>query len=422
MDEHFLHYIWKHQKYNTQNLRLTGGQSLKVFNQGFHNNDSGPDFEEARIKIDEIEWVGCVEIHIKSSDWLSHGHSSDRAYSNVILHVVWSHDKEILMGGMNIPTLEIKNIVDSGLISKYHSYVAHSDRIACASQLSKVKPIKYQSMLDRVLVERLEGKARNILNVLNETNNDWESATYRTFARNFGFSTNRTAFEQLSLKLPFDILKRNLQDQLKTEALIFGQAGFLAETSDQYQKELKETFHFLKSKYVLKDSMSKSEWKFGRMRPANFPSVRLAQFAALLHQNTSLFSRIISIKHSKDLILSIKINHSSYWQSHYDFGKPRRTILKSLGANTLDNILINSVSPVLAAYSKFSGEQCYMDQAISLLEAIKPEANRHTKEWKKLDRKPDSAFESQAQIQLIRHYCEKRKCLDCNIGVHLLNK
>ncbi|MBC6425248.1 MAG: DUF2851 family protein [Ekhidna sp.] len=422
MDEHFLHYIWKHQKYTTHDLRLTNGQTLKVFHQGFHNDDSGPDFEEARIKIDDIEWAGCIEIHIKSSDWYSHGHGSDKAYGNVILHVVWLHDREVLTEEMNIPTLEIKSIVDPELIGRYSLHVSHSGRIACSSQLKQITAIKYQSMLDRVLVERLEEKARRVLNILSQTNNDWESTSYQIFARNFGFSTNKAVFEQLSFKLPFEILKKNLPNRLKTEALLFGQAGFLDKASDTYQKELQAEFHFLKSKYELKDAMNKSVWKFGRMRPANFPSVRLAQFAALLHQNAGLFSRIISIERSKDLITSIKINYPPYWQSHYDFGKLRKSTSKCPGNNTLDNILINSVSPILSAYSKFSGEQRYMDRAISLLEAIKPEANRHTKEWEKLDRKPVSAFESQAQIQLIRHYCERRKCLDCNIGVHLLTK
>ncbi|MDE0472694.1 MAG: DUF2851 family protein [Ekhidna sp.] len=432
MDEHFLHYIWKHQKHNAKELKLTNGQTLKVFNQGFHNYNSGPDFEEARIKIDEVEWIGCIEIHIKSSDWFSHGHSSNDAYRSVILHVVWSHDRDVMSDGMNIPTLELKNIVDPALINRYSIHVSHNDRIVCGSQLSQIQSIKYQSMLDRVLVERLEEKAKEVLKTLKQTNNDWESATYQTFARNFGFSTNKAAFEQLSLRLPFHVLKKNLQNQFKTEALIFGQAGFLAKASDSYQKQLREEFHFLKTKYELPDQMNKSEWKFGRMRPASFPSVRLAQFAALLHQNTNLFSRIKFFEHSKDLTssvltsstltTSIKINHPSYWQSHYDFGKPRKSASKGPGSSTLNNILINSVSPILAAYGKFSGEQHHMDQAVALLEGIKPEANRHTKAWEELGRKPDSAFESQAQIQLIQSYCEKKRCLDCNIGVYLLSK
>jgi len=422
MEEHFLHYIWKHQKFTSKNLRLTNGQPLTVFHQGFHNRDSGPDFEEGRVKIEGIEWVGSIEVHVYSSDWIRHFHHRDKAYENVILHVVWSHDKDIEVNDSILPTLELKNIIDPLLLSKYQKHLASDEKIVCSSQLNGIPEITYSSMLDRVLVERLQLKAADILKALNQNKNDWENTSYQTLARNFGFSTNKSSFEKLAQKLPFVVLKRNLKDQHKTEALIFGQAGFLNQPIEKYQESLQKEFGFLSNKFKLSDPINKHEWKFGRMRPANFPTVRLAQFAALLHQNPNLFSTIISINRPKDLIDAFKIKHGVYWQAHYDFGKSRKKNSKGPGDSSLYNLIINSVSPMLAAYSRYTGEQLYMDRAILLLEAIKPEANRYTKEWNNSNKNARSAFESQAQIQLIKHYCEKRKCLDCNIGVHLLGK
>lgn len=422
MDEHFLHYVWNHQKFDKQNLSLTNGEALTVFAKGFHNQDSGPDFEEGRVKIGEIEWVGSIEIHIRSSDWDKHFHSKDEAYENVVLHVVWSHDKEIVIGGTPVPTLELQSRVQPDLLHKYQAYKSSSTSIPCHSQLANAPDLIYQNMLDRVLVERLETKAALILEILDQTKNDWEEATYQTLARNFGFATNRPAFESLARILPFQVLKKNLHNTKGAEAIIFGQAGFLNDAVDEYQSELRKEYQFLTSKFTLRDPLPKSAWKFGKMRPANFPTVRLAQFAALLQQNANLFSSIVSVSKPKDLIRSFRIEYKAYWSAHYDFGKSRKKPSKGPGISTLDNLIINSVSPILAAYCKYTGDHDYMDRAISLLEAVKPEANRYTREWTKIGKISRSAFESQAQIQLIRYYCEKRKCLDCNIGVHLLGK
>ena len=422
MDEHFLHYIWKHQKFTSKALTLTNGQPLAVFSQGFHNHDSGPDFEEGRVKIGEIEWAGSIEIHIRSSDWLKHFHEKDQAYNNVILHVVWSHDKEIYIEGNSLPTLELKNVVDLSILDKCQQHTTSSEKIACASQIKNAPQITYTSMLDRVAVERLEIKGDSILETLGIQSGDWESTTYQTLAHNFGFSTNKLAFDKLVHRLPFDVLKKNLREQKKTEALIFGQAGFLNEPAEEYQKALKEEFDFLRSKFKLSDPVHQSEWKLGRMRPANFPTVRLAQFATLLHRNPGLFSSIVAIENPKEIIQALTIKHTTYWQSHYDFGKQRKKPSEGPGTISLHNLIINSVAPILAAYSKYVGELLYMDRAIALLEAIKPEENRHTKEWNRLNMRGQSAFQSQAQIQLLTNYCEKRKCLDCNIGVYLLGK
>lgn len=422
MDEQFLHYIWKFQKYNAHHLELVDGTSLTVFNRGNHNHDSGPDFEEARIKLDNMEWAGQIEIHINSSDWLKHGHQHDKAYKNVILHVVWENDVEIQIAGSPIPTLELKNRVDLDLLAKYQSHLASKEEILCASQLPTVDSITISSMLDKVLSERLEQKATTILQILKDTKNDWDEAFYRTLASNFGFSVNKKAFLKLASFLPFKLINKYTQKPESIEALLFGQAGFLEAGDDSYLLKLKKEFDFLVSKHELKNGLAKNEWKFGKMRPANFPSVRLSQFAALLSQNPHLFSNLIEVKNVQEFILAINCELSDYWVAHYDFGKIKKKKSMKVGDATFHNIIINTLTPILAAYAKYTGDQQYMDRALDLLEYLPKESNRITKEWISVGQVPKTAFDSQAQIQLYKNYCQTHKCLSCNIGVALLNK
>lgn len=422
MDEQFLHYIWKYQKFDHAKLRLTNGDNLLVFFPGNHNQDSGPDFEEASIKINNIKWAGQVEIHINSSDWFHHNHQNDTAYDNVILHVVWSHDKEVKINDESVPTLELKEIINPLLIKKYKNHIHANDEILCSSQLSKVSLLTLKGMLDRVLVERLEEKAARVLEELKSTNNDWEETTYRTLARNFGFSTNKDAFDRLTKLLPFSKLKKTLQNEQQTEALLFGQAGFLADAKDEYQGKLKSEFEYLKIKFQLSDPMIKAQWKFGKLRPANFPTVRLAQLASLLSHQPQLFSNLTQTESITELKKKLQTPMGAYWQDQYDFGKARKHKSKAIGTSSFENILINTVAPLLAAYSRYLGEQKYMDKAIELLESLPTESNRITKKWDDPALAPKSAFDSQALIQLFKNYCQKRRCLQCNIGVEILNK
>lgn len=422
MDEQFLHYIWKYQKFDQNKLKLTEGQSLMVYCPGNHNQDSGPDFEEARIKIDAIEWAGQVEIHINSSDWNHHNHQHDPAYENVILHVVWNYDSEIHLNGEAIPTLELKSIIDPGLIEKYQKHIRSNQEILCSSQLPGVSPLTIRGMLDRVLVERLEEKASRILNDLQSRKNDWEEVTYRALASNFGFSTNKEAFIRLTELLPFSKLKKALQNEKSTEALLFGQAGFLNEAKDEYQDSLKSEFQFLQKKFQLPESMVKPQWKFGKLRPANFPPVRLAQLAAVLYNTPKLFTILTQTESIKTLKEHLRPPLSQYWQAHYDFGKERERATRQIGKSSFENILINTVAPLLAAYSKYTAGPTFMDRAVELLESSPTENNRITRKWSKIDVNAKTAIDSQAFIQLFKSYCQKRKCLQCNIGVEILNR
>lgn len=417
MDEPFLYYIWKYQKFTKRPLTLEGGEQLQVFKTGFQNHDSGPDFEEAHIKIGELEWVGQVEMHVKASDWLQHKHQHDPAYQNVVLHVVWENNQSITVDGTTLPTLALKEYVDLEVVSKYENHLKSDHEILCADKLGSVSTIVKQSMLDRMMVERLETKANNLLQTLKSSITDWEAATYHILCTSFGFSTNKFAFEHLSRMIPYESLKKVLQNPHQTEAILFGQAGFLAEASneDSYKVALRKEFEYLKKKFDLKDPMTRTQWKFSKMRPANFPTIRIAQLASLLHTHPKLFSKIIQAD-TTEIKQLIQVEMNPYWQTHYDFGKGRRKS-KSMGASSIENLLVNAVAPLLAAYAQYVGNEDYMQKACDLVQSLKPENNRITRKWSLPNA---SAYDSQALIQLYKAYCKPKQCLQCNIGIDLL--
>ncbi len=419
MDEQFLHYIWKFQKFKKP--ALVEGELLHVFDPGIYNCNSGSDFEEARIKIGGIEWVGNIEIHVRSSDWLNHGHHRDKAYKSVVLHVVWQNDKHIECDEALLPTLELKNLVDPAFFEKYETHLKSEVVILCHKQIHRASDINFQSMLDNVLVERLFNKSASILETLARTNNDWEETTYISIASSFGFSTNKEVFTKLAVSLPFKIIARHVHRPFSLEALIFGQAGFLVQPVDDYSLRLQSEYLFLKKKYQLNQKIERVNWKFGKMRPANFPTVRISQFSFLLSQKTHLFSNLLQLNSPKEILDTLTISVTGYWDQHYDFGKPRNFNNK-LGKQSCHSIAINTLAPLLAAYSIHSGEQSYMDRAIRLLEQIPKEVNSITKQWLAVGKELSNAFDSQALTELYKNYCSKKKCLNCKVGVELLER
>lgn len=422
MDERFLHYIWKFQKFSKAVLTDTLNKKIVVFNQGQHNHNSGPDFEEANIKIGEVQWVGSVEIHINSSDWRKHNHQHNKAYHNVILHVVWNDDEPLRLNRELIPTLELKHLVNPATLGNYQKFIQQNKEILCADQLPAISSLTFSSLLDRRLVERLEQKAQLIAQFHLENSQDWESTAYHSLAKNFGFSLNAEPFALLAKVLPKKIVSKYYGNTKSTEALVFGQAGFLQESNDPYQTELKKEYEYLKSKHRLEPKITKEMWKFGRMRPANFPTVRLAQFASILSNNQKLFSNLIESTRTEQLVNKFQIELNDYWVLHYDFGKKKKKQSSMFGQATTENILINTVAPLLAAYCKYVGDHKYMEQAMQLLEHLKPENNSITKKWAAAGKHPSHAFDSQALIGLYKNYCTKKNCLNCSIGIEILSR
>ena len=423
MEEAFLHFIWKFQQFKSRDLKTDFGQKITVLHPGYKNTDAGPDFSNAKIKIGEIIWNGNVEIHINARDWNRHNHQNDKAYDNVILHVVWKNDASIQRKDNSaIPAFELKNVVDVQLIRNYNRLFEPGDDILCRRFLDKIKPITIYSMMDKALAQRLEIKSEKIFREIALTGNDWEEITWRMLCGNFGFKTNAFPFFELGKSLPLKILKKESQSLKTIEALLFGQAGFLEENlEDMYFMDLAKEYNFKQKKYSLERRLDKHQWKFLRLRPANFPTIRIAQLATLIANQTNLFSLFMDFESVSKLKNSLAVVQSSYWLYHYDFGSKANTQTGKLGASSIENILINTVAPLLFAYGIHKDQGELKEKSMELLTSVKPEVNSITKKWKVSGIDAKSAFDSQALIEIYNRYCLKKRCLNCTIGTEIIS-
>lgn len=421
--EDFLHYVWKFRLFDRLDLRTEDGEALEIFSTGVHNTDAGPDFHNARIKIGETLWAGNVEVHLSASDWQKHGHTTDDAYNNVILHVVYNNDLPLkLNNGRTVPTLQLQDRVPAELYARYHQMIfGNQTVIPCEASIGAVDGLIMHNWLTRVLVERLEKKSAAVIAALAINRGDWEETFYQFLAANFGFKTNALPFELLAKSLPQLTLAKNKNNPMQIEALIFGQAGFLeGRLSDDYPVKLKKEYDYLRKKYGLKP-IENHLWKFMRLRPPNFPTIRLAQFAALIVNANHLFSKILEIKDIdalRNLFASIKTNE--YWDDHYRFDVPSKSSPKVMGAASVDILLINTLALFLFSYGKHHQQQYYISRALKLLENLPAEKNNITADFVNLGVKITNAFESQALLELKNNYCNYKKCLQCGVGNKIL--
>jgi len=421
MKEEFLHYIWKYRLFNNNSLIADTGDKIEVLNQGTHNFDAGPDFFNAKIKINNTVWAGNVEVHINSSDWFKHHHQNNKAYDNIILQVVYKNDKQVHReNGEIIPTIELQ--FDKKLWKKYDSLIGNQSWIACQSDIEAVDSFIIQNWIDKLAIERLGNKSLRIKELLMQNNNSWESAFYQHLAANFGFKLNAMPFELLAKSLPLNYLAKHKNDLSQIEALLFGQAGFLNEPEgDEYYINLRKEYLYLSRKFDLKP-MENHLWKFLRSRPGNFPTVRIAQFASLIHKSSALFSKIIETKKIEDLNQLFSAVPSAYWKNHFIFNKESVKKEKNLGKFAADILLINTVVPFLFVYGKAKGIYEIQDRAVELLENIKAENNSIVSQWNKIGIKSLNAYQSQALIQLKNVYCNAKRCLHCPIGNKIINQ
>ncbi|MEQ8423699.1 MAG: DUF2851 family protein [Cyclobacteriaceae bacterium] len=423
MQESFLHYIWQFQYFDKKELRVSSGEKLEVFRPGVHNLNSGPDFSESKIKIANIDWAGSVEIHTKASSWHDHHHDTDPAYEKVVLHVVWINDKEVLRSdGTLIPTLVLENRVDQSLISRYRKLVENPSSIPCEKLFPGVNGLVKHSMLDKALMQRLEAKASQIEQLLTSTNGDWEEVTYQLLARNFGFKINFDSFFQLANSVPRRTLLKHGDNLTQIEALLYGQAGFLDfGLKDEYFKVLQREYKVLSSKYGLTNQKLKREnWKFLRLRPANFPTIRIAQFSSLFFKHRNFFSKLIEAKTESQVRDLFQVSTSDYWHTHYRFGRKTVRSISNIGTESINNLIINTVAPLLVAYGQNQDDQAMIDRAVQLLNSVKAEKNKITKTWSDIGFEVKNAFDSQGLIELNNNFCLKRRCLACNIGIAIL--
>lgn len=420
--EDFLHYVWQFRSFDNSGLASTTGEELKIISTGFLNRNAGPDFSNAKIQIGETLWVGQVEIHLKSSDWEKHNHQADKSYDNVILHVVLEHDAEVMReDGSIIPVLILKNRIAQSLIDNYYRLILNLNDFPCKAQIKNVDTLIVDSFLSRVVIERFEQKTKQVFECLSQLKGNWDDAFYHFLARNFGFKVNALPFELLAKSIPQHYFAKHKNNPEQIEALIFGVAGFLNDKfQDTYPAKLKCEFDYLKKKYLIKP-IDVDLWKFMRMRPQNFPTLRLAQFSALIVQSNHLFSKIMEIKDVGELKkIFEKLPVNEYWKHHYHFRKKAEGVKIQLGKNSIDNILLNTVALFLFAYGKYTSTQFYVSRAIKLLESLPPEKNAITERFVTAGVRTDHAFASQGVLQLKKQYCDEKKCLSCGIGIKIL--
>jgi hypothetical protein len=441
MREDFLHFLWRTRQFDVSDLKTTDGEPIEILDFGDYNAlDSGADFQNVKLKIGDWTWFGSVEMHLKSSDWLAHGHQHDAAFGSVILHVVFEHDVEIFRNfkdskfqisdantvpvsseSNRIACLELKNRVPEGIFKKYWGIMHNAHWIPCQFHFHQVSDLTKQKWLERLAVERLERKSKEIEAALTRNNDDWEETFWQFTARYFGSKVNAEPMEMLARSLPHRVLAKHKNQLFQIEALLFGQAGFLEkEVNDDYLKRLKKEYQFLKTKHNLVEPVPLAAWKFGRLRPPSFPTIRLAQLSGLIHQSLHLFSKIIDTKAAEDLPAFFEVEVSAYWRDHFVFDTPSVSSPKRLGSDAIDVLLINNVSPFLYTYGKLRGDESLKDRALFLLEKVKSEKNTVVDGWKDLGFKASSAADSQALIQLKTTYCDAKKCAACAIGNSIL--
>lgn len=426
MTEAFLQYVWQH-KLLDGGLTTTDGQPVIVERAGDLNRDAGPDFLDARLSIGGVRWAGNVEVHIKASDWRIHHHSDDKSYNNVILHVVYVSDTDIcLEDGYKVPTVEIADAIPEHVWRNYDELMqsALTNDIPCAPRLKEIPEFLFHTGQDRLLVERLQRKSHDVDRLLKATRGSWEQVCYMIVARYFGGKTNAFAFELLAKITPMNLLAKIKDNPFRIEALFFGQAGMLSGLFfDDYPNALQREYNYMSAAYNL-SPMQAHLWKFFRMRPVGFPTLRISQFANLIAKSSNLFSKLLETKDAKSLRSFFDIVASDYWQSHFRFDRPLADgvppSVKNLGDDAIDTILINAWVPLLFKYGLEHGDDNLKEQALSILHQIPAENNTVVRLWKKEGIEPADAADSQAILQRYNEYCSKKRCLDCSLAFRLL--
>ncbi|MDR1342886.1 MAG: DUF2851 family protein [Prevotellaceae bacterium] len=420
MDEQLLQFIWELGLFDKVNARTTTGERVEVQSSGVRNANAGPDFANARLKIGSTQWVGNVEVHLRASDWKRHHHQSDKLYDSVILHVVQRNDCNPVCNssGVAIPVYEVA--FDPSLASRYRQLMESQSFVPCRPLLGSMDSFRLRMFLTRLAVERMEQRSERIAELLAWSGNDWEAVHQRMLFRAFGFGVNAQPFEQLAQRIPPSCIAKHRSSLMQLEALLLGQAGLLdSEAPDEYHLRLLQEYCLLRAKFSL-TPMERHVWKFLRTRPVNFPTIRLAQLAALLNSIGSLTSKVAEIKTLKDCMEIFSATPSEYWSTHYTLGKASKARGKSLGEKSVERIAANFVAPMLFAYGKNRSLQPLCEAAVELLEQIAPEQNAQVEGWQSMGVKPQNMFESQALLQLKQAYCDRKRCLQCTIGKQIL--
>ncbi len=421
MDEKLLQYIWKYRLFTANNIQTIDGNIVEILDVGEENHNSGPDFLRARIKIDKTLWVGSVELHLKSSDWNKHQHNTDNAYNNVILHVVYQYDVDVKdKNGIILPTLELKDKINSSLIAEYRQYMESTHDIVCQNHFAEVDLFRCLAWLDRLAVNRLEKRMQYIEKQLANNAAYTEEVFYHIVAKSFGFKINAEPMLLVAKSLDLRILAKQKDSLLQIEAL--GQAGLLEDDfTDDYPRQLQKEYRFLQAKFKLQPACDYAMWHWARLYPGGQPHIRLVQLAALIHQSTALLSKILEMDNIEDLRNLFSLTASLYWDTHFRFDVPaKQKTQKKLGKDSVDSLIINAVLPFLFAYASWQNDTNLKNKVIAFYESIPLENNKIVKHYTRLRNDFSNALQSQALIELYESYCKPRLCLQCGIGIHLL--
>jgi hypothetical protein len=415
--ERLLLYIWQFQHFNTNDLKIHSGEEFSILYPGMYNNNQGPDFLEAKIRIGNTLWIGNIEIHIQTSGWNKHAHQHDPNFNNVILHVVWEDD--LPFEESTVPLFILQDRIPKLLINLYDKWMNSSTFIPCGQRITEIKPLVWMAWKERLLIERLQRKTGIIQLALQQNQYHWEEVCWYMLARNFGIKVNADSFEAIARTLPVYLLSKHKNQLLQLESLLLGQASLLDNNyNEAYPQTLQKEYQFYKTKYSLQSIHQPVH--FLRMRPAAFPTIRLAQLAKLIHTSGHLFSIIKEIQDPVQLKKLFAITAGDYWDNHYCLDEPSHFKLKNLGAQMIDNIIINTIVPLLFAYGHIRKEESYKERAIDWLGQIPPENNNILHSFNSLGIGNQSAFDSQSLLELKSHFCDQKRCLDCAIGYELL--
>lgn len=423
MNEHYLHLLWRTKRLPMHLLRTTDNRPLHITQVGFHNPASGPDFFNGQIELDGLRHSGNIELHVKSSDWYVHGHQSDPAYNNVILHVVYEYDREVLINGTPVPTLELKPLIDEQHFYRTMRMLEKPESIPCSKQLNTIPAPVFWNQAETALIRRLERKSAAISQISVQTSGDPRKVLFHAIAQAFGMKTNALPFQELAQRIPFDRIIKAEKKQV--ESIVFGTSGLLQERyPDTYRLELQTEWHYQSHRLRILPSQRHS-WHYKGCRPAGFPTLRLAQFAAFIDRMewSESFWELPAKEIRSRLTEALTAEPSDYWKQHYDFGKThRRPSSAVMSISTTTVILINSVVPFLWWLAEITAQAVYRLKALELLECFPAEDNLILRQWKEFGIRAKSAAESQGLIELKNEFCNRKQCLNCKVGVQVLKQ
>lgn len=425
MREDFIHFIWRQVRFDLRSLTTTTGDTISIQDFGQHNTNAGPDFSSGQVRIAGFQWAGNIEMHVNAGDWYAHGHETDPAYENVILHVVYEEDRPVYRSdGGRIPCLELKGRIPKDIIKTYWRLQNNKDWIPCNNQLHLVDEPSRRDWLDQLSRQRLNNRSRRFSTRMEHTHRDWEEAFYQSLARALGGRVNADAMDMLARSIPLRSMLKHKHSLLQLEALLFGQSGLIPsfeEGEEAYVTLLRREYQLLRVKHGLRP-LPIAAWRYLRLRPNNFPTIRIAQLASMLHRTGQLFGKALAAADAKELQNMFEVKLSNYWRTHYRFGKEVKAGERRLGVSSIRSILINTIAPALVAYADQRGDDRFRDRAVDILQSLPAEDNAVLRRWSKLGYAAENAADSQALLELKTNYCDAARCTDCAIGCQLLSR